>query len=108
MGARGHLWTDILIADGFEQCKAEPCIFPSTVDGVVITIVSVYVDDLLIGGSEEDSELLLASLDKTFPTNNLGEFTWYDGCGIERDVELGTIKLPQEAYVESLMKRFDV
>ena len=30
------------------------------------------------------------------------------GCGIERDVELGTIKLSQEAYVESLMKRFDV
>ena len=29
-------------------------------------------------------------------------------CGIERDVELGTIKLSQEAYVESLMKRFDV
>ena len=31
-----------------------------------------------------------------------------DGCGIERDVELGTITCPQEAYVESLMKRFDV
>ena len=30
------------------------------------------------------------------------------GYGIERDVELGTIKLSQEAYVESLMKRFDV
>ena len=28
--------------------------------------------------------------------------------GIERDAELGTIKLSQEAYVESLMKRFDV
>ena len=51
---------------------------------------------------------MLASLDKKFPTNNLGECTWYDGCGIERDVELGTIKLSQEAYVESLMKRFDV
>ena len=71
-------------------------------------IVGVYVDDLLIGGSEEDCESLLASLNKTFPTNDLGECTWYDGCGIERDVELGIIKLSQEAYVESLMKRFDV
>ena len=33
---------------------------------------------------------------------------WYDGCNVERDVELGTIKLSQEAYVESLTKRFDV
>ena len=66
------------------------------------------MDDLLIGGSEEDCESLLASLNKTFPTNDLGECTWYDECGIERDAELGTIKLSQEAYVESLMKRFDV
>ena len=71
-------------------------------------IVGVYVDDLLVGGSEEDCESLLASLNKKFPTNDLGECTWYDGSSIERDVELGTIKLSQEAYVESLMKRFDV
>ena len=71
-------------------------------------IVGVYVDDLLIGGSEEDCESLLASLNKKNPTNNLGECTWYNGCGIKRDVELGTIKWSQEAYVESLMKRLDV
>ena len=55
-------------------------------------IVGVYEDDPLIGGSEEDCESLLASLNKTSPTNNLGECTSYDGYGIERDVELGTIK----------------
>ena len=71
-------------------------------------IVGVYVDDLLVGGSKEDCESLLASLNKKFPSNDLGECTWYDGCDIERDVELGTIKLSQEACVESLMKRFDV
>ena len=54
-------------------------------------IDGVYVDVFLIGESEEDCEPLLASLNKTFPTNNLGECTWYDGCRIERDVELGTI-----------------
>ena len=48
------------------------------------------------------------SLNETFPTNNLGEWTWYDGCGIETDVELCLVKLSQEAYVENLMKRFDV
>ena len=104
----GHLCADTLIEHGFEQCKADPCVFRKVADGAVVMIVGVYVDDLLIGGSEEDCESLLASLNKTFPTNDLGECTWYDGCGIERDVELGTIKLSQEAYVESLMKLFDV
>ena len=104
----GHLCADTLIANGFEQCKADPCIFRKVADGVVVTIVGVYADDLLVGGSDEDCESLLASLNKKFPTNDLGECTWYDGCGIERDVELGTIKLSQEAYVESLMKRFDI
>ena len=51
---------------------------------------------------------MLAPLNKAFPTNNLRECAWYDGCGIERDVDLGTMELSQEAHVESLMKRFDV
>ena len=104
----GHLCADTLKADGFEQCKADPCIFRKVVDGVVVMIVGVYVDDLLVGRSEEDCGSLLASLNKEFPTNDLGECTWYDGCGIERDVELDTIKWSQETYVESLMKLFDV
>ena len=104
----GHLCADTLIADGFEQSKADPCISRKVVVGVVVMIVGVYVDDLLVGGSEEHCESLLASLNKKFPTNDLGECTWYKGCGIERDVELGAIKLSQEAYVKSLMKRFAV
>ena len=96
----GHLCANTLIADGFEQSKADPCIFRKVIDGVVVMIVGVYVDDLLVGGSEEDCESLLASLNKKFPTNDLGECTWYDGCGIERDVELGTIKSSPGAYVE--------
>ena len=63
---------DTLIEDGFEQCKADPCIFRKIVDGVVVMIVSVYVNDLLVGGSEEDCESLLVSLNKKFPTNDLG------------------------------------
>ena len=97
----GHLCADTLKADGFEQCKADPCVIRKIVDVVV-------VGGLLKGGSEEDCESLLAYLNKTFSTNASGECTWYNECGIERDVELGTIKLSQEAYVESLMKRFDV
>ena len=75
----GHLCADTLIADGFEQCKADSFIFRKVVDGVVVMIVGVYVNDLILGGSEKDCESLLASLNKKFPTNDLGECTWYNG-----------------------------
>ena len=41
-----HLCADTLIVDGFEQSKADPCILRKVVDGVVVMIVGVYVDDL--------------------------------------------------------------
>ena len=103
----GHLCAVSSIADGFEQCKADPFIFCKIVDGVVVLIFGVYVDDLLVGESQKDCKPLLLSRNKKFPTNDLGEYTWYDGCGIERNAELGTIKLALEENVESLMTRFD-
>ena len=103
----GSFCADTLIADGFEQCKADPFIFRKIVDGVVVLINGVYVDDLLVGGSQEDFKPLLLSRIQKFPTNDLGECTWYDGCGIERNAGLGTIKLSLGANVESLMTRFD-
>ena len=59
------------------------------------------VGGLLAGGSQKDCKSLLLSLNKNFPTNDLGEYTWYDGCGIERNAELGTIKLSQEPHVKT-------
>ena len=103
-----HLCADTLKADGFEQYKAGPHIFRKIVDEVAVMTISVYVDDLLVGGSQEDCESLLLSLNKTVPTNDSREYTWYEGCGIERNAELGTIKMPQEACAESLMIPFDV
>ena len=38
----GHLCADILIADGFEQFKADPCIFQKIVDVVVVNRRTVH------------------------------------------------------------------
>ena len=71
--------------------------------------ICVYVDDLLEGGSQEDFESFLLSLNKTLPTNDLvGESTRYDGCGIKMNAELGTIKSSQETYVKILLTRISV
>ena len=105
---RSHLFADTLIADGFEQCNAHPCVFRNIIDEDAVMIISVCVDDLVVGGSQKGCESLLLSLNRIFPTNGLGECTWYDGCGIERNADSDTTKLSQEACVESLMTRFDI
>ncbi|CAB1118988.1 unnamed protein product [Ectocarpus sp. CCAP 1310/34] len=78
------------------------------VDEVVVMIIVIYVDCILVAGSDEDYEELLASLNENFPTKNLGECQWSDGYAIERDVEAGTLRISQTAYIDSMVKLFDV
>ncbi|CAB1114469.1 unnamed protein product [Ectocarpus sp. CCAP 1310/34] len=56
-------------------------------------VIVIYVDDILVAGFDEDCEELLASLNKKFPTKNLGGCEWFDGCAIARDVEAATLKI---------------
>ena len=103
-----NLLAETLVKYGLEQCKADPCVFRKVAEGRVEMIVGVYVDDIMVAGSIEACGRLHAGLNKEFPTNDLGELTYYTGCAFERDWELGTIKVSQGAYVESIVKRFNV
>ena len=71
----GHLCADTLIAHGSGQYKAKPCMFREIFDGVVLMIIGIYVDDLLVRGSQKDCESLLLSRNKNCLTNELGECT---------------------------------
>ena len=75
--------------DGFEQCKADPCIFHKIVDGVVVMIIGVYLDDLLVGGSQKDCESLLLAPEQGVSNErprrvHLVRWVWH---GEERRVE---------------------
>ena len=91
-----------------EQCKADPCVFRRIVDGVVVLILVVHVDDILVGGKKDACDELHSILNQKFPTTNLGEVHWYMGCAVERDWEENSIKLSQETFVRTLLKRFGV
>lgn len=104
----GYHAADKLVENGFEQCKADPCVFRKIKDDVVLMIIVIYVDDILVAGSNEDCKELFASLNKVFPTKDLGECVWFDGCAVERDLEAGTLKISQTAYIDSIMNRFDM
>ena len=93
---------------GYEQCKADPCVFRKIVDGVVVAIVGVYVDDVIIGGLPSEVDALHENLNKRFTTKHLGACTYYDGCAIVQDELKGTTTVTQEAYTNSLLARLGI
>ncbi|CAB1102398.1 unnamed protein product [Ectocarpus sp. CCAP 1310/34] len=99
---------DALIENGCEQCRVDPRVFRKVVDGEVVGLIVIYVDDIVVAADEGEREELFPSLNKKFQVTNLGECTWYDGCAIAMDVENGITQLSQTAYIESMLKRFDV
>ena len=78
------------------------------VHGKIKLIMAVHVDDIVIAGSDETCTDFHAALNTKFPTNNLGELTWYAGCAFKRNWELGTLEITQKAFVESMLNRFGV
>lgn len=44
----------ILLINGTEQSKADPCAFRKVVDGEVTLIVSVHVDDLVVAAKDNE------------------------------------------------------
>ena len=78
------------------------------VDGKVELIMAVRVDEIAIARSDETCRDFHAPLTTKFPTNSLGELTWYTGCAFKRNWELGTSAITQKAFVESMLNRFGV
>ena len=108
----GRQWAGLLVQTvveyGMEQCRADPCVFRMVVDGKVELIMAVHVDDIVIAGSDKACRDFYAALNTKLPTNNLGELTWYTSCAFRRNWELGTLEIPDKAFVESMLNRFGV
>ena len=71
-----------------EQFRTDPC-FRMVVDGKIEQIMGVYVDGIAIAGSDDIYGDLHSALTAKFPTNNLGELTWYACCAVKCNWELG-------------------
>ena len=95
-----------MIEYGIEQCRTDPCVSRMVVDGKVELIMAVHVDDIVIAGSDETCKDFHAALTTKFSTNYLVELTWYTGCALKRNWELGTLEITQNAFVESMLNRF--
>ena len=102
-------FTDGIKEKGFEQSHAEPCVFRRIVDGKVVTVIVIYVDDILLARKiKEDEGRTLSDLSSCFKIEDLGEAEFYLECHITRNREARTLTLDQHIYTETVAKKFNV
>ena len=88
---------------GMEQSKADPYVFRKVVDGEVILIVYVHVDDLAVTAKDKKTfDVFHAQSKDEFPVNDMGDLCRYLGCAFERDKMEGRY----ENDADSLVCRF--
>ena len=108
----GRCWNnkfcDDMTAIGFEQAKADPCVFRKVVDGEEEMVVVVHVDVLAHAKDQATMDRFAAELGQKFTLKNMGDAGYYMGCHITRNRKARELKFNQHLYVESMVKRFDV
>jgi hypothetical protein len=108
----GRQWhkclSDALFRIGFTRCNSDPAIFYSR-GNEGLAIIATAVDDLTITATND--KLLSKTKDNIkgqFNMKDLGEIYWLLNIKIERDRKAKTINLSQSAYIEKILKRFNL
>ena len=106
-----HLWWEdlrqALLNYGFIQSKNDPCLFTYKKDGY-ICILCTFVDDLIIGSSNEKKTQHFINLleSKGFVVSSFEELSWYLGINIRIERNSGKIKVLQTQYIKDLITQF--
>jgi hypothetical protein len=93
---------------GFKENEEDNCIYAMFKNGKFIFLI-LYVDDILLTSS--DVNLLLETkkfLSSNFDMKDLGEASFIKGIEIHRDRRKGVLGLSQKAYLEKLLKKFNM
>ena len=98
-----------MTAIGFEQAKADLCVFRKVADGETEMVVIVHVNDILDHAKDQSTmNRFAAELGQKFKLKDMGDAGYYMSCHITRNRKAREMKLDQHLYVESMVKRFDV
>ena len=90
----------------FKQCVSEPCVFYRWENGK-LTIVTVYVDDLILMADLMDSLLdIKCNLESTFIMKDLGPLSFITEISVRQTD--GQIQLHQKQYILNMLARFNM
>ena len=105
-----RLWNKNLDATmrklNFTQSDADPCLYSRISNGQSL-YVTIFVDDLLIAGSNMNViNSFKQELKSKYRMKDLGELNYFLGMEVSRDKVNGTIKLSQHKYTTDVLRRF--
>lgn len=103
------LWNDeihgVLIGEGFERSKADPCLYSKKEDGDWVFVL-IYVDDIqVIGKTKRTIDKVKTMLASKFDVQDLGEIKQYLGINVTRDKN-GIFHLDQSNYIKKIVNDF--
>ena len=94
-----------LIEIGFVPLKSDSCVYIYNHNNTVV-IITLYVDDLLVIGSNVRVIETIKKLKDNFQVSDLGDVSLVLGMQITRDREKETLTISQEDYTKSILARF--
>ena len=98
----------VVTASGFKENVVDQCIYMRMSGSSYIFLV-LYVDDILLASN--DTNLLFETknlLFSHFDMKDLGEASYVLGIQILRDKANGVLRLSQRAYIDRVLKRFNM
>ena len=104
-----ELMDDWLKGYGLDCTLADPCVYvmggPGAKGGTLIVVL--YVDDLIIIGSDRDTvDSFKLAIAKRFKMKDLGALRWFLGMEVRRDRTRRTLELVQTTYIDMMLERF--
>ena len=85
-----------MTAIGFEQAKADPCVFRKVVDGETDMVVVVHVDGILAHAKDQATmDRFEAELGQKSKLKYMGDAGYYMGCHITRNRKAPKLKFGQ-------------
>eukprot|EP00961_Rhodomonas_salina_P143850 1936088-Rhodomonas_salina.1 len=96
----------VTVEYGFEPVNAGKTLFRIRSSDGTVMIIALYVDDGLVAHKNDGAyAAFVKALATRFELSaESKEVTWYLGVRLQRDWEVGTLKLTQEQYVKDLLK----
>jgi hypothetical protein len=88
----------------FLQSEVDPCVFLRVSEDGQKSIVSIFVDDLIISAKEEEAKKVKEMLMNEFKMRDLGYLSWILGIKVERKET--KIELSQKAYINTILEKF--
>ena len=90
---------------GFKQSTADPCVYIQIAD--TITIVAVYVDDLIvITKTPEEMTRIKETLATQFKMKDMGPLHYCLGISIEQDKDQKCIWVHQKQYILKMLEKY--